>query len=140
MRVVLDSNILISGLISPGGVPARLLDAWLDGRFTLISHGLQLDELRDVTRRPKIRALIRPAEAGRLVNLIAALAEMPARLPPVERSRDPRDDFLLALCEAAHVEWLVTGDKDDLLVLDRHHETRIVTATAFSETVTKMGG
>ena len=132
MRVILDTNILLSGLISPAGIPARLIDAWLDRKFTLVSHALQLDELREVTRRDKIRALVRPFEAGRLVNQIAAIADMPERLPPVERSRDPRDDFLLALCEAGKVDWLVTGDKDDLLALVRHAETAIVTAALFA--------
>ena len=132
MRVILDTNILLSGLIAPGGVPARLIDAWLDGRFTLVSHSLQLDEFRAVSRRDKIRALVRPSEAGRLVNQIAALAYMPERLPPVERSRDPRDDFLLALCEAGAANRLVTGDKDDLLALQRHAAATIVTAAAFA--------
>ena len=132
MRVILDTNILLSGLISPAGIPARLIDAWLDRKFALVSHALQLDELREVTRRDKIRALVRPFEAGRLVNQIAAIADMPERLPPVERSRDPRDDFLLALCEAGKVDWLVTGDKDDLLALVRHAETAIVTAALFA--------
>ena len=132
MRVILDTNILLSGLIAPGGVPARLIDAWLDRRFTLVSHPLQLDEFRAVSRRDKIRALMRPSEAGRLVNQIAALADMPERLPPVERSRDPRDDFLLALCEAGAVDRLVTGDKDDLLALQRHGAATIVTAAAFA--------
>lgn len=132
MRVILDTNVLLSGLISPAGVPAGLIDAWLDDRFTLISHALQLDELRDVSRRDKIRALIRPSEAGRLVNQIAAIAEMPERLPAVQRSRDPRDDFLLGLCEAGRADWLVTGDKADLLALDRQGATRIVTASIFA--------
>ncbi|WP_420605482.1 putative toxin-antitoxin system toxin component, PIN family [Novosphingopyxis sp.] len=132
MRVILDTNILLSGLISPSGIPARLIDAWLDRKFTLISHAIQLDELREVTRRDKIRALVRPFEAGRLVNQIAVIADMPERLPPVERSRDPRDDFLLALCEAGKADWLVTGDKDDLLALVRHAETAIVTAAHFA--------
>jgi putative PIN family toxin of toxin-antitoxin system len=132
VRVILDTNILLSGLISPSGIPARLIDAWLDRRFTLVSHALQLDELREVTRRDKIRALVRPFEAGRLVNQIAVIAEMPGRLPPVERSRDPRDDFLLALCEAGKADRLVTGDKDDLLALTRHAETAIVTAAHFA--------
>ncbi len=132
MRVILDTNILLSGLISPSGIPARLIDAWLDRKFTLISHAIQLDELREVTRRDKIRALVRPFEAGRLVNQIAVIADMPERLPPVERSRDPRDDFLLALCEAGKADWLVTGDKDDLLALMRHAETAIVTAAHFA--------
>jgi putative PIN family toxin of toxin-antitoxin system len=132
VRVILDTNILLSGLISPSGIPARLIDAWLDRKFTLISHAIQLDELREVTRRDKIRALVRPFEAGRLVNQIAVIADMPERLPPVERSRDPRDDFLLALCEAGKADWLVTGDKDDLLALMRHAETAIVTAAHFA--------
>ena len=132
MRVILDTNILLSGLISPAGLPARLIEAWLDHRFTLVSHELQLDELRDVSRREKIRALIRPSVAGRLVNQIARVAEMPAVLPPTTRSRDPRDDFLLALCEAGDADWLVTGDKDDLLALGQHGRARIVTASDFA--------
>lgn len=132
MRVIFDTNILLSGLISPSGIPARLIDAWLDRKFTLVSHAIQLDEMREVTRRDKIRALVRPFEAGRLVNQIAVIADMAERLPPVERSRDPRDDFLLALCEAGKADWLVTGDKDDLLALVRHAETAIVTATHFA--------
>lgn len=132
MRAILDTNILLSGLISPSGIPARVIDAWLNRRFTLISHSIQLDELRDVTRREKIRALVRPFEAGRLVNQIAVIAEMPERLSPVERSRDPRDDFLLALCDAGRADWLVTGDKADLLALDRHGAAQIVTAATFA--------
>ncbi|WP_454887248.1 putative toxin-antitoxin system toxin component, PIN family [Sphingomonas oryzagri] len=129
MRVILDTNVLLSGLISPSGGPSRLIEAWLDHRFTLISHSIQLDGFRDVSRRDKIRALLRPAEAGRLLNQIMLVAEIPDKLPPVERSRDPRDDFLLGLSEAGRADWLVTGDKDDILALDRHGRTRIVTVT-----------
>ena len=128
MKVVLDTNVMVSALLSPGGMPARIVRAWLDERFILVSHPLQLDELRDVTRRDRIRAHIRPANAGRLVNQIARLAELPETLPPVERSPDPRDDFLLALSEAGGADWLATGDKADLLVLKRHGGIRIVTA------------
>lgn len=128
MRVVLDTNVMVSGLLSPGGVPALILRTWFAERFILISHALQLDELRDVTRRDKIRALIRPHAAGRLVNQIVRLAEMPEPLPAVQRSPDPRDDFLLALCEAGEADRLVTGDKAGLLALERHGATRIVTA------------
>ena len=132
MRVILDTNILLSGIISPRGTPARLIDAWLDRRFVLISHDEQLAELREVSRRPKIRALVTPAVIGRVVNQVARIAEMPDKLPPVERSPDPRDDFLLALCEAGAADWLVTGDKADLLALDRHGRTRIATAAVFA--------
>lgn len=132
MRVILDTNILLNGLLSPSGIPARLVDAWLDRRFVLVSHSIQLDEFRAVSRRDKIRNLVRPSEAGRLVNQIAALAEMPSRLPQVQRSRDPLDDFLLALCEAGSADRLVTGDKDDLLALRQHGATRILTVATFA--------
>lgn len=132
MRVVLDTNIFVSALISESGTPARLVGAWLGERFTLVSHALQLDELRDVTRRPALRPLIRPAAAGYLVNRIALKADMPGPLPPVERSPDPKDDFLLALCDAGRADWLVTGDKHDLLALERHGRTRIATAAALA--------
>lgn len=138
MRVVLDTNILLSGIISQGGTPAALIEAWFDRRFILVSHPIQLDEVREVSRRPKFQGLIRPVEAGRLVNQIKLIAEMPAALPKVERSPDPRDDFLLALCEAGHADWLVTGDKDDLLALDRHGQTRIVTAAQFARELIRL--
>ena len=57
---------------------------------------------------------------------------MPDALPYVRRSPDPRDDFLLGLCEAGRADWLVTGDKADLLALKRHRSTRIVTAAAMA--------
>ena len=133
MRAILDTNILLSGLISGNGTPARLIEAWLDRRFVLISHALQIEEIRHVSRREKIRALLRPVEVGRLVNQIMLVAEMPAALPHVRRSPDPRDDFLLGLCEAGRADWLVTGDKDDLLALKRHGATRIAPAAALAK-------
>jgi putative PIN family toxin of toxin-antitoxin system len=133
VRVILDTNVLLSGLISGGGIPARLIEAWLDRRFVLVSHARQIEEIRDVSRREKVRSLLRPAEAGRLVNQISLVADMPAALPHVQRSPDPRDDFLLALCEAGHADWLVTGDKDDLLSLERHRVTRIATAATLAD-------
>ena len=132
MRVILDTNVLLSGLISSNGAPGKLIRAWFDRRFVLVSHALQLDELREVSRRAKIRTRVHPSRVGRLVNQIATLADMPARLPPIRRSPDPRDDFLLGLCEAGRADWLVTGDKNDLLALDRHAATRIVSAATLA--------
>jgi len=133
VRVILDTNVLLSGLISPNGIPARLIEAWLDRRFVLVSHALQIDEIRDVSRRDKIRTLVRPAEVGRLVNQIGLVADMPADLPYVRRSPDPRDDFLLGLCDAGRADWLVTGNKDDLLALERHGSSRIATAATLAD-------
>ena len=131
MRVVLDTNVLLSSLLNSAGIPGALVDAWRDGRYVLLSHELQFGELRSVTRRDYLRSRIRPAQAGKLVNQIRKKAEIVVRLANVHRSSDPSDDFLLALCEAGHADFLVTGDKAGLLALGTHGGTTILTARAF---------
>jgi len=54
-RVILDTHVLVSALLIPGSVPARLLDAWFEGRYELLTSGLQLEELRLATRHRKVR-------------------------------------------------------------------------------------
>jgi putative PIN family toxin of toxin-antitoxin system len=132
MRVVLDTNIIVSGLIAPAGKPAAIMKAWLDGKFTLLTCATQVDELRATLQKPRVAELIKPHAAGRLVNQVKKLAEDIAPLPRVERSSDPTDDFLLALSEGGNADYLVTGDKGGLLVLDRHKTTRIVSARKFA--------
>lgn len=59
------------------------------------------------------------------------------RLPHVNRSADPLDDYLLALCEAGRADFLVTGDKAGLLALGTHAGTTILTARAFLDRLAK---
>jgi len=132
MRVILDTNILVSALIAPSGNPAAIVDAWLDGKFTLLTSGAQADELRATLSKPNLAALIKPHRAGRLVNQIKKLAEDVGALPSVERSPDPKDDFLLAMCEAGQADYLVTGDQSGLLALENHAPAKIVSARDFA--------
>jgi uncharacterized protein len=131
MRAVLDTNILISALISSAGNPAIIYNAWEDGKFTLLSCTELLDELRATLQKPRVADLIKPYTAGRLVNQIKRLAEDVGPLPRVKRSPDPNDDFLLAMSEAGRADYLVTGDKSGLLSLHRHQATRILSAADF---------
>ncbi len=132
MRVVLDTNILISALLINLGHPAAIYRAWQEGDFTLLTSAEQLDELRATLRKPAIAARIQPYKAGRLVNEMKGLAEDVGALPRVRRSPDPTDDFLLALSEAGKADYLVTGDKSGLLALGRHKGTRILPARDFA--------
>lgn len=63
-----------------------------------------------------------------MVNDLRRLGHMIETRVPVVRSPDPNDDFLLALADASEADFLVTGDKSDLLSLTRHGDARIVTA------------
>lgn len=128
MRVVLDTNILLSVLMVRGTPPDRLYEEWRHGRFELVSTDRQIEELRQVVRRPFFQARLKASEVGRMVNDLRRLAVMIDTLPSVSRSSDPADDYLLALCEAARADYLVTGDKSHLLALKSHRGTRIVSA------------
>jgi putative PIN family toxin of toxin-antitoxin system len=132
MRVVLDTNVLVSAMITSVGKPAAIVNAWLEGKFTLLTCAAHVDELRSMLQKPRVVELIKPHKAGRLVNQIRKLAEDVGELPTVERSSDPTDDFLLAMSEAGNADYLVTGDKSGLLALDRHKATRIVSASNFA--------
>jgi uncharacterized protein len=132
MRVVLDTNMIVSAIIAPAGTPAAIIDAWLDEKFTLLTCAAEIDELRSTLQKPRVAELVKPHKAGCLDNLIKRFAEDIDPLPPVERSPDPTDDFLLALSEAGNADYLVTGDKNGLLALDRHKATRIVSAREFA--------
>jgi putative PIN family toxin of toxin-antitoxin system len=130
MRVILDTNVLVAALITRGTPPDRLYEAWRDGRFTLITSELQLDEFSRVTRREGVRFRIHPAAAGRMVNDLRRLATVVQKLPRVDVSPDPYDNFLLAMADASEADILVTGDKRGVLSLGRHRTTRIMTARA----------
>ena len=131
MRVVLDTNIMVSAIMIQTGNPAALYRAWQQRQFTLLTCAEHLDELRAALRKPAIAERIRPYKAGSLVNEIKKLAESVQELPRIRRSPDPTDDFLLALAEAGRADYLVSGDKSGLLALAHHKGTRIVSARAF---------
>ena len=131
MRVVVDTNVLISGLLSNVSLPSHLIVLWRDGLFDLLTSAEQIEELTRVTRYPKIRERLAPALAGRLVNELRELAIMLTDLPVVTVSPDPYDNYLLAMASSGGAEFLVTGDKRDLLPLARFAGTKIVTVRDF---------
>lgn len=131
MKVVLDTNILISALISKTAAPHHIYQAWRDKRLIVLSCAEQLVEVREVTRRVAVALRIKPAEAGRLVNSLRDLALVVGDLPVVKRSPDPKDDFILALADAGAARYVVTGDKSGLLALRKHGGAEIVTAAQF---------
>src|ERR1700689_290370 len=105
MRVVLDTNIIVSAPIAPAAKPAAIIDAWLDGKFALLTGAAHVDELRATLQKPRVAELFKPHKAGRLVNHVKKLAEDIDPLPRVERSPDPTDDFLPCPKRARPIIW-----------------------------------
>jgi putative PIN family toxin of toxin-antitoxin system len=131
MRVVLDTGILIAALITKDTPPDRIYQSWRKRRFELVTSQWQLDEFRRVSRYPKLRKYLKPIEAGNLVNGLRHQAVLLEELPDVDLSEDPDDNPLLAMAIAGDADYLVSGDKRDVLALKKVGKTSIVTARRF---------
>jgi len=138
MRLVIDTNVLLSALISSASPSAQILALWRTRKFELLTSAEQIDEIARVTRYPRIRAGLAPPLAGRLVNRLRDLAILVEKLPKLDRSLDPDDNYLLALAEAGQAHFLVTGDKP-LLALKHRKSTRIVTPAALLKLLKNQG-
>jgi hypothetical protein len=119
VRAVIDVNVLVSAVLSSKGSSAEILRASRDGQFELVVSESLLAELKRTLAYPKLRKRIAPENAAAFANWIrdhGSLAEDPASRPPV-RSRDPDDDYLLALAIDRRA-YLITGDQDLLGLSD----------------------
>ncbi|SER77401.1 putative toxin-antitoxin system toxin component, PIN family [Azotobacter beijerinckii] len=129
MRVVLDSNILFSALISPHGAPDAIYRTWRAARFEVVTSRMQLDEIRRASRYPKLHAILQPAKVGTSAVVLE-------RLDIQDEANDPDDAFLLAMAIAGEADYLVTGDRRAGLLQRGHIEpTRIVTPAVFCDEV-----
>ena len=135
MRVILDSNILFSALISPHTPPHRIYQAWRQGVFELVTCEEQLEEIRRASRYPKLKNILQPHRVGLMLNNMQN-ATVIDRLPSGYEAADPNDAFLLALADKSHAHYIVTGDKRaGILSLITIGQTQIVTASAFCDKV-----
>jgi uncharacterized protein len=138
MRVVLDTNILLSAMLSPKGAPAQIVGAWEENLLTIAICPELLAELRDVSQRSFFRERLPASTAERFAASLRDLAIFCRHLPSTTGALDPKDNFLLALAEASQGDFLVTGDKG-LLSLKHHKSTRIITPAALMESLKAQG-
>ncbi len=129
-RIILDTNVMVSFLI--GKRLRRLKDKLSDSSIKLIITDQLIRELLLVTSRPKFRKYFEKRDVTEYINLISIIG-LNYQIPNIPQiCRDPKDNFLLGLCEIGNVDYLVTGDKD-LLELEEYKGTKILMATAFED-------
>ncbi len=138
MRAVIDTNVLLSALLWRGAAHA-LIDQVRTGALSLVSSPFILAELAGVISRAKFRPVLARSNINsqQMLADIRLLAEIiePSPLPnPV--CRDPDDDEVLALAQAALPDLIVTGDTD-LLVLGDFAGIPIVAPTEALAIVTR---
>ncbi len=113
MRVVVDPGVFVSALLSNRGAPAALTRLWADGGFEVVVSPHLLAELSRVLERPHIARAVSSARARAFVRELGAGAvafEDPSDL--LAATRDPDDDYLVALACAAGAHFIVSGDRD----------------------------
>ena len=123
MRIVLDTNILVSGLMFPDGTPGRVVAAWFDAEFDVVSSREQLAEIGRVLGYPKIRRVLK-WDVDRIERFLRLLHGRVEIVEPdsaaVDTPRDPDDAPILGALVAGDADFLVTGDRDLLALRDRY--------------------
>lgn len=125
LRVVLDTNVLLSGIAYPASVPGKILAAWRHGSVDVLLSAYILEELRRVLPRLAHRHGLTLAEIDDLVDVLFVQAEVIEPPPGAEPDLRDADDqavlgTLLAALKTSRVDYLITGDKDLLAMAERY--------------------
>ena len=127
MQIVLDTNVLVSALIAREGPSGRLLAAVKRGDIALVTSDFQIEELRDVLSRERVKRYVQPGEAKALLHSLDCIGSVISDLPHLALSPDPKDNPILATAIAGRADLLVSGDKSDMLALGQVEGIPIVT-------------
>jgi hypothetical protein len=139
MLVLLDSNIFISSMLSRHRSPGIIYDAWLQGRFRVITCQEQIDEIREACRNTKFRDRLQPHHVGTMLNHLYGATVWTGPLPRRHEAVDPADSYLLDLIEAAQPDYAITGDKrSGLLQQGKLGRTKMMSATLFVSEVLRF--
>ena len=135
MRVVLDTNVLLSGIAYPASIPGKIMAAWRHGSVEVVLSNFILDELRRVLPRLQSRHGLTTAEINDLVDSLALLAEtVEPQAGLLTALRDANDPPVLGTLLAARLAlgttYLITGDKDLRALADSYP---VVTPARFWE-------
>ena len=131
MRLVLDTNVVASGLLWAGGPPAKLIAAAQAGEVELTTSKTLLAELARILARKKFARAVTTSTLS-IDDLVLGYAELTTIVTPAiitATSPDPDDDHVLACAIAAQADFIVSGDPD-LLNLKQFHGMQIVTPAA----------
>ena len=130
MRIVIDTNLYISALINDNS--RKRLDIVLANKaFDVLVSDALLQELIEVANRSRFRKYVSVLQTETFIQLMMERATFIETVSEVKFSPDPKDDFLLVLCLDGEADYLLTGNKIDLLDLKNFHKTQIITLSTF---------
>ncbi len=142
IRVVLDTNVLVSALLSPGRTADLIIRHWLNLDFVVCTTAEQIVEVSAVLIRPKLskRTGVTDTEVARLIARLHQ-SRVDERTPAFLKEQvilsDPDDDTILAAALAGDADYIVSGDHH-LLELHEFRGIPIVTPREFLEMLTEV--
>ncbi|WP_338834082.1 hypothetical protein MHLNE_04500 [Moorella humiferrea] len=136
MKVVLDTNVVISGLLAPVGPPGKIVDLWADGKIEVVVSPAVITEYMGVFLRPKFVIVGTVEERQQLLEGFINLDNTILVLPDVEVNAinaDPSDNRFLECAKTGETNSLISGDSH-LLALGEYEGIPIITPGQFIET------
>jgi uncharacterized protein len=125
MRIVLDTNVLVSALISEGK-PRRLLDTIVSRKHTLVISRKIIQEFVSTSLDPRIQKYVTTQDTTEFLHYLASVSEVVALRSKIRRAKDEGDNEILATAHDGHAAFLVSGDYD-LLDIGKFRGINIVT-------------
>jgi len=140
MRAVVDANLFVSAVLTPGGPPGQVIRALRDGRFDLVTSEPIIQDVADVLARPRITRKYR-VSAERIDEVLRLLRDRGDRVPivgTVRICRDPDDDLVIETALTGGAQVLVSRDADltrdpRLIATLAEHGVAILTVQRFLE-------
>jgi putative PIN family toxin of toxin-antitoxin system len=129
IRVVLDTNVLVSGFLF-GGTPGKLLDLWKTRTIRLIMSRVMLDEFLRVLAYPKLRLSEEEIHYLLYVEVLPHVEMVKVRPGPILIPMDPSDDMFLHCAVAAGAKYIISGDRH-LLQLKSYKRIKILSPAEF---------
>lgn len=129
MRIVLDTNVLVSGLLNPRGNPGRIVDLVNTGYLTVLFDDRILMEYRVVMARPRLK--IQPTDAALVLDQIEGSGELTPAPPLDIELPDPKDVPFAEVAEAGDADALVTGNGRDFVPRRGKIRTPVLTPAEF---------
>ncbi len=135
-RVVVDTNLIISGTTTSGTIPSELIESWRDDEYILVTSPQIVEEVKEVMNRPKIkkRFSFTSREIDKFIeNLTTKAFVTPGILEVNVIKNDPDDNKFIACAIEGSAGYIISGDKKHVLSLGDYRGIKIVTARTFLE-------
>ncbi len=141
IRVVLDTNVFVSALLTPDSLPARILELILEGNLRLVISPGIIQELISVFRYPMTKKSLKKHRltdeevADAIFKILKIATITPGSEIVQDASPDPADDMVLSCALEGQADFLISGDQD-LIKIKSYEGVKIVTPATFLQEIT----